>query len=341
MPRLTDIAKSMGLSTATISNAFTGKGRMRSETRQAIIEQAEALGYRHRTRGKSKAKKQFIIITEAFRPFGARMLEGAQQYAHERGLTLPVYALPRDESLPFYKMETDTLNKQIHKILQGLETPPDGLLYICEYARTLEGLLTDVPFPVVPVFCTREKEKPAVQYDDQQGAHLAVRHLIETGRKQIAMISGPINSIGMFYRTSGYQRALVDSGLPYDPSFTRIGNWNRESGYSLTLALLAEHEKIDGIFAQNDLMAIGAVDAILQSGLRVPEDIAVIGFDNTPSAALHAPALTSIAPPFEEMGRAGLQMLLQLADGESPESQSLPCSLIKRESTGGTFEPLK
>lgn len=331
MPRLSDIARQMGLSTATVSNAFTGKGRMRPETRSAIIEQARSLGYIHRPR--PKAEKQFIAVTEAFRPFGAHMLEGARQFAQEQGFTLPVYALPREKGHPIYTVETETLNRNVRKILDGIHAPVGGVLYICEYARVFENLLPDLGIPVVPVFCTREKEQPFVHYDDRQGAHLAVQHLIRSGRKRIAMISGPINSIGMFYRTSGYQRALVDSGLPYDPTLTRIGNWDRDSGYALTLALLREHRDIDGIFAQNDRMAIGAIDAARQLGLGVPEDIAVIGFDDTASAELHSPSLTSIAPPFEEMGRTGLEMLLRLIGGEPPESRILPCRLIAREST--------
>lgn len=334
MLTLSDLAKDMKLSEATISNALNGKGRMRPETRAAIIKRAQELGYT--TRPRNKKKKNIIVIAENLHiVFVSLILQGICLAANEHQTAIPIYNIGTGQERQLYNPNVKEINETIESLIDKIDVPLDGIIFVSQYARKIDGLLSSMPFPVVSVFCTREEGASFIHYDDKQGAYLAVSHLIDSGCENIAMISGPIDSIGMFYRTSGYQRALIDHGLSYDPNLTRIGNWTIDSGYSLVKDLLRKNPQIDSIFAQNDQMAIGAMYAIQDAGLRVPQDISIIGFDNSEVTELHRPKLSSVAPPFEEMGRSALQMIFDLQDPQQPEvkKQIIPCSLIHKETT--------
>ncbi len=147
------------------------------------------------------------------------------------------------------------------------------------------------------------------------------------------MISGPIDSVGMFHRSSGFQRALIDNHIPYNPQIVYVGNWDQESGYLLAKKLLESDEIVDGIFAQNDKMALGALKAIAEKNLNCPGDIAVVGFDNSLYSELATPAITSINPPFKEMGSKAVRSLIEMSEGMEATGSFLSCELIRKEST--------
>ncbi len=328
--RISDIAKDMGISVATVSNALAGKGRMRSEVREAIRARAAELGSRSRHR---RPALRLVAVTEELNSaFVSAMLSGAVEEASAQGLLLPVCSLQVNAGASVPEPDIGTLNRRVEEILASLPFQVSGVLYISQYARRVDGLLTRLPIPTVSTYCTREDGGCFVHYDDHQGAYLAVNALLDGGCRNIAMISGPINSIGMYLRSSGYQQALVERGLLYDPQLVRIGDWDSQSGYEQTARLL-ESSPIDGIFAQNDYLALGAVRAVREKGLSIPEDVSVVGFDDTIPARLSDPQLSSIRPPFQEMGRQAVRLLLEQAAG-APVSACplLPCTLVQRQS---------
>lgn len=338
MTRISDIAKAMNLSEATVSNAFTGKGRMKPQTRDAILACAEKMGYEFHPRKSANAKKHLIIIAENLNnSFVSAILSGIQEEACRLGFAIPVYSLGICDASMLLDPDISRINAEVLKLLSLLDFQPSGILYLAQYARRMDGLLNGLSIPVVSVFCSREDGRAFVHYDDRQGAYLAVNALLDEGRSKIAMISGPIDSIGMYLRSSGYQQALMERHLPYDPRLVRIGDWNEQSGYELTADMLSQGQDIDAIFAQNDFIGFGAVRAILEKGLCIPHNISVIGFDDHLPARLSAPPLTTIRPPFEEMGRTALARILALAEGEEKASGAknplLACTLIQRAST--------
>lgn len=356
MVRISDIAREMNLSEATVSNAFTGKGRMKEETREAILSCAESMGYKVRPRKNTVRSGKIIIIAEAVNAgFVTSMLTGIYEEASRLKLTLPVYSLQITDSAQLRNPDVSFLNQSVSALLARIDYEVSGILYLSQYARRTEGLLDHIDIPFVSAFCRRDDGKPFVHYDDHQGAYLAVNTLLAEGRRKIAMISGPIDSIGMYLRSSGYQQALVEHRLSYDPRLVRIGDWDWQSGYEQTLKLLKEDsindtdtgvnpKKIDAIFAQNDFIGLGAARAVREMGLRIPEDISIIGFDSSLPSQLSSPTLTTIQPPFEEMGRVALRRLMKIIDGQTRGSESaaantedgntlLPCSLRKGEST--------
>lgn len=336
MARLADIAKALELSEATVSNAFTGKGRMKPDTRQAVLEKAAALGYTGPRHPKSSASKNIILVGEGLiGGFSGGMYAGVLQEAASLGLQLPFYSLMINHDPQLRNPSVALLNQRLAQLLVALPTPADGILYLSQYARRIEGLGANLKIPLVAAFCQRESNAPFVHYDDHQGAYLAVSTLLAENRKKIAMISGPIDSIGMYLRSSGYQQALVEHGFAYDPRLVQVGDWDWESGYRLTVQLLKKVPEIDAIFAQNDNIGLGAVRALTEQGLRIPEDVAILGFDDSVTAQLTYPQLTTIRPPFEEMGRTALRRLISLVEqGIDPgDNTLLPCTLVQRAST--------
>lgn len=335
MIRISDIAKDMQLSEATVSNALTGKGRMRQETRDAVLKRAGQMGYRLRARRPAAEEGRLIIIAECLGYFSPYMISGALKVAEREGMLLPVYSLRMDERTQIRAPGIEAVKPIVKELLASIEYKVAGILYISQYARRLDGLLSELSVPVVSVFCTREDGGAFVHYDDHQGAYLAVNALLDCGCRKIAMISGPIDSIGMYERSCGYQQALVERGIPYDPRLVRIGYWGWQAGYELTAQLLEEGMGIDGIFAQNDEIGAGALKAAKEKGLRIPEELSVVGFDNRFLCEVSEPQLSSVAPPFEEMGSSAMSRLLELLRGQNcaQENPLIPCSLVHREST--------
>lgn len=336
MVRISDIARELKVSDATVSNALAGTGRMREETREAIRARAAELGYVPVRRVRRRSGRGLIVIAEDLRPqFVANIIEGIREEAADQGLYPPIHSLGchivRGTPVP----DEGRLNAAVRALLGNLGCEATGILYVTQYPRAIHGLLDDIGLPVVCVLCTRDDGLPFVHYDDKQGAHLAVSALLDSGCRKVAMISGPIDSIGMIRRTNGCQRALVERGLAFDPSLMKIGDWGVASGYEVARALLAEHHGIDAVFAQNDAMGVGAMHAIREAGLRVPDDVAVVGFDNSLRAYTTMPALTSVAPPFEEMGREALRLAIRLTDRGASRAEGvyLPCALVARGST--------
>lgn len=335
MVRISDIAKNMQLSEATVSNALTGKGRMKQETRDAVLACASRMGYQSRLRQAASERGKLIIIAESLCFFVPDMISGALRAAGREGVTPPVYSLQMNEKVETWSPDVELLNRMVMELLDSIDYKIAGILFLSQYARKMDGLLSGLSIPVVSVFCTREDGGIFVHYDDHQGAYLAVNALLKSGCRKIAMVSGPIDSIGMYERSCGYQQALIERGIPYDPRLVRIGDWNRRNGYELTVKLLEEGMGIDGIFAQSDEIGIGVLKAVKEKGLRIPEDISVVGFDNSFLCRASEPLLSSVMPPFGQMGSRALSQLLKLVEVKNitVDNSLIPCTLVHREST--------
>ncbi len=335
MIKLSDIAKELGVSTATISNAMTGKGRMKEETRQHIRETAFAMGYVPSPISPRHGKGILAIVEANSITFSSEIVSGLCAAASRVNVPCSICDLTITLCGPGREATPDQLRPLIDHTLSQQEVQPGCVVYISQYPRQLPGLLEGLGFPAVEVFCHGTGAQASVNYDDQQGAYQAVTHLIENGRRSIAMISGPVDSHPVSERIIGYQRALIDHGLPFHPRLMWIGNWEIESGRELTRNLLLATNRPDAIFAQNDTMACGALQAVQEMGLRVPEDVAVVGFDNTVFCNWMQPTLTSVSPPFFQMGEAAFEQAHALLCGGVPEKplMRIPCRLCIRQST--------
>jgi DNA-binding LacI/PurR family transcriptional regulator len=180
-----------------------------------------------------------------------------------------------------------------------------------------------------------------VDVDNRHGAHLAVEHLISLGHRKIATISGNLDMAHAFDRRAGYQDALLAAGIPLDPTLEEVANYLPERAHMAMERLLLNHPDVDSVFVASDLMAAAAVRVLRQARKRIPEDIAIVGFDDSPTAIATDPPLTSIHQPIEEVGRETVEMLMREIDdprGE-PRQLVLTTSLVIRESTIGVESP--
>lgn len=336
MVKLADIARDLNVSIATVSNALSGKGRMNEETRRLIIRRAKHLGYNTSEGGKRSQRKVIGILAEQVgQIFGDAIINGICEEAFENNMFTCIYNLGVFSRKMGAIPKIEDLQALIRSTLESIDNNLAGLIYVAQYARDVTGLLDKIDYPTVLAYCTTTEPFCTVNYDDKQGAYSAVEYLLNNGRRKIAMISGPIDSIAMSFRTIGYQRALINSGLVFDPKLIRIGDWRQDSGYTVMQDLLHQPETPDAVFAQNDFMGIGAIHALLDQGLRIPEDVAVIGFDNSSMAHFCRPALSSVDPHLRSIGRQSLKQLTRIINKEckSDERLFLPCSIVHREST--------
>jgi DNA-binding LacI/PurR family transcriptional regulator len=234
-----------------------------------------------------------------------------------------------------YNTPRERVRRKMEEILRHVDSGIIGAVYISQYPRDVTGVIPVVPFPVIYAYCYTNDGAPSVNTDDQQGAYIAVQELISLRKKRIAMISGPINSIPMTKRLSGYQRALIDAGLPVDLRMVVTGDWDIERSCERMTKLLQLDPPPDGVFCQSDHIALGVCKAIRQAGKSIPGDIAVVGFDNYDFASFVSPSLTTIDQPLEKIGRVAFSRLKKIVDREEIEERSvlLDARLIRREST--------
>jgi len=229
----------------------------------------------------------------------------------------------------------DGKGKRVSQMLHGLW---DGLVYVLprmtdDYLETLEQSAS----PVVMInYFRHETSLPVVRGDNVNGAHDAVSHLVDLGHRRIAFIRGSAYTGQSDLRERGYAQALADAGLPHDPVLVCQGDFSEQSGLEAGRRLLELAEPPSAIFAANDGMALGVMNAIREKGLRIPEDISLIGFDDIPASSMTQPPLTTLRHPFEAMAQATVQELVRRIRGEPGRRHRIefPSEFVVRESTG-------
>jgi len=339
MITLTELAHKLDVSVATVSNALSGKGRMREEKRRSIIEAAVAEGYDISSVTDRQRKRNICVITEQVGcAFSDKIIRGISTAAEGSGNAVSIYNLNMlekyGESIESIMMNDDRLKGLINQTLARIGNTVSGIIYVSQSPRNLDLSLPRLPYPMVCTYCRTTLGYPTVNYDDMQGAYLATEKLIRSGCKRIAVISGHINSIPMTNRLNGYQRALVEHQLAFDPRYMQVGAWTSAAGYDCAKKLLGMEERPDAIFCQCDAIAFGAIRAAREMGISVPDELSIAGFDAISAAQLITPKLTTVEPPFEEMGRRAYETLIDIFNKKPVEKGDvkLPCAL--RE--GGT-----
>lgn len=330
-PTLADVARVAGVSSATASRVINGFPKVRPETRRqvedAIVnlgyvrQRATRLGERRRTRSIA-----FVICEEALRlfsdPFFGRVFRGASEVLAPSGsqVVLLMAQAGRDIGSVVDYVQSDHV---------------DGALIVSMHGHCVTAL-DRIGVPVVSVgrpACADAQRYTYVDVDNEGGAHTAVRHLIGLGRSTIATIAGPKDMAPSIDRLAGYRAALEEHDR-FDPALVVHGDFGQISGEHRALRLLDRRPDIDAIFVASDLMAAGVLRALHRLGRRVPDDVAVIGFDNAPLARTVTPSLTTVSQPVEEMGARTARELLASISGNAarPRSVVLPTRLVIRES---------
>jgi LacI family transcriptional regulator len=329
-----DVAQRAGVSFKTVSRVLNDEPSVRPATRERVRAAVRELGYTpHHTARQMRTRRSktigFVSDEIATSPFAVDIIKGAQLAAWEHGMMLLVVNTERDAEV------------ESAAIASLLERRVEGVVYAAMFHRVVVPLrrLSEVPTVLVDCF-DAAGAFPAVVPDEEQGGYLATRTLIDRGHRRIGFVNlNPVASAAAAAgRLAGYRRALHDAGIAVDDRLVVHASTAADQGYRLTSALLDLPDRPTALFCGNDRTAAGAYCAIYQRGLRIPEDVAVVGFDDQEEIAAHLmPALTSVALPHLAMGRWGVERLVeQLAAPSRPPAmhvvQRLACPLVERAS---------
>lgn len=330
---LDDVAEHAGVSAATVSRVVNDYPHVRPEVRQRVLQAVEELGYHPDPIARSLAGQRSgmlgLVVPLAIEglfedPFFPRLMKGISQACnhHEYILSLFVFNSQEEEAklLP----------------LISRKKPFDGL--ILASVRSGDPLVRKLLANKVPFVLHGRHEDSRVSYvdvDNVAGAFTAVTHLVRLGRKKIATITGPQDSLATQDRTEGYTRALRSRGYPVNEQLIVHGNFTEASGYEGMLDLLAQ--KPDAVFVASDTMALGALRALREAGLTAPDDVAIVGFDDMPHAVTADPPLTTVRQPIQRAGGTAVEIMLDMLENglEPPRRMILPTELVIRTSCGG------
>jgi LacI family transcriptional regulator len=328
---MSDVARQAGVSLMTVSRVINNKGDVSIETRQRILEIIASLDYRPSAIARSLATKETctigLVVPDITNPFFADITRGVEHLAYSRGYQV---FLCNSEEDPQRELA----------VIQSLEEKRVDGLILCSSRleeEKLGGVLANLPAVVLINRClykTNEDIFDSVILDDERGGWLATRHLIQAGHLHIGFLGGPPASFSGKGRGDGYLAALQESGLNPDEGWISNCQPSVDGGRQAALDMLAQYPQLTGLFCFNDLVAVGALHACDELGRRVPEDLAIVGHDDIPLAALVTPGLTTCRVPRYELGAMAVNALFERFQDSSGECHQgvLQAELIIRES---------
>lgn len=334
MPTIFDVAKRAGVSKSSVSRVLNG-GAVSPKTRKAVLEAIEALGYRPNVaaRGLVTKRSQTVgfVLTDVADPYYSEVIRGVDEALSEKGYSLILCSArwDNDRELSYIRLLTE------HRV--------DGLLVLSGQTTArehmLQALSAETERPIVVLDRTLSGAGfDTIGVDDFAASAGAVRHLLRLGHTRIAHVTGPLNYHSGVRRLEGYRHALEQAGIPVDPSLIVEGNFTKRGGYEAALHLFSLAKPPTAIFAANDVSALGVWQAAREFGLRIPEDVALVGFDDIELLRLADIPLTTVRQPRYDFGYMGTQMLLARIEAKDqvkkPRRVILPTELVIRSSCG-------
>ncbi len=331
-----EVAREAGVSIATVSHVINNTKYVSPELSKKVKETIKRLDYHVMPLAKGlKSGKTMtigVIVTDISRVFFSQLLKGIQNEANQNGYHLILF-----DSGDSFRKENNFMHILEAQWVDGIILDSVCPLENTEYFTAIQKLgNANKRIPLVSIERSlAEYGIDSVYVDNVRGGYLAAEHLIQSGCKRIAHIQGPVNQQLSFDRLSGYLQALADHDMEADPALLTTGDFQPMGGYTETKRLLMTGADFDGVFAANDQMAIGALKACLEHGKNIPDQIKMVGFDNTFVSSLVYPALTTLDVPKYRMGQTAMQVLLQRIQDpdKAVTAQELPLSLIHRTST--------
>jgi DNA-binding LacI/PurR family transcriptional regulator len=322
-----DVANVAGVSHQTVSRVLNGFPKIRPATRARVLAAIEELGYRRNTAARTLVTRRsgsIGVITADMNHFGpASTMLGLESASRAAGYSLSLEGLPQ--------ISEAALRHGVDRVLdQAVEAV---VIIVAHQAALAIAQSLNVGVPVVLVEGDLSAAPLTAGVDQISGARLATDHLLDLGHRSVLHLPGPADWLEAGARREGWRMALQERGAPV-PALMLEGDWTSRSGYLATRAMLAESSTATAIFAANDQMALGALRALHEAGLRVPEDVSVVGFDDLPESGYFTPPLTTIRQDFHELGRRIMALVLRVLDGEVDASEPLvEALLIIRSST--------
>ncbi|WP_199617778.1 catabolite control protein A [Paenibacillus alkalitolerans] len=323
-----DVAREAGVSMATVSRVVNNNPNVKPQTRKKVFEAIERLGYRPNAVARGLASKKTttvgVVIPDISNTAYSEVVRGIEDIANMYHYNMILCNSDKKKE------------KEIRVINTLLEKQVDGLLFMGGVVTDehIEAFRNSVPI-VLCATMDANRVMPSVDIDHEKAAYDAVSVLIQHGHRLIGMISGNLQDPSNgFARYQGYKRALEEAGIPFREPYVRIGNYKYESGIETMEYFLQLEERPTAVFAATDEMAIGAIHAIQDHGLRVPEDLSVISVDNIRMASMVRPQLSTVAQPMYDIGAVSMRLLTKLMKKEPVSNPVvvLPHETIMRQS---------
>ncbi|HYH01637.1 MAG TPA: LacI family DNA-binding transcriptional regulator [Bacillota bacterium] len=337
-----EISRLAEVSTATVSNVLNNSPKVTPKTREKVLRVINETQYRPSTIAKSlkvKRTNTIGVISEDITVFNTpEIINGIDEYTESRGYHIILNNLRLHKRLGNHYTDTAKYHKLIKETVQLLlSRQVEGIIYIGAHSRDVAGVIQNISVPVVYSYCYSTGGLDfSVNYDDEGAAYQVIRYLIGSGHRKIGVISGLYDSLQSQNRFKGYQRALLEYNLFFNPAYIKAGDWERESGYLMGNELLRLPDPPTAIFAMNDLMAGGVIDAAKELGKSIPRDVSLIGFDNRECSKYFTPQLTTIGLPLNEIGKKSAEILISRIANPHEENcirnYRLKCNLIERQS---------
>ncbi len=299
------IAETAGVSVPTVSKVLNGRSGVSAEKRARIEELINRYGYQ-KPSGPARSNVVELVFRELASMWAVEIIRGVERVArkHRTGVMVSEFGLHDSAGASSWD---DTVARRPHCVLSVAQLSA---------AERDELRLKGIPFVVFDPTVELPDDVPFVGATNWTGGRTATRHLIELGHRRIAMICGPDAVLCCRARQDGYRAALSDAGLPVAPDLLVEADLTREDGYAAAAGLLARADRPTAIFASNDLQALGVYQAAREAGLRIPDDLSVVGFDDLPVVAWVDPPLTTVHQPLTEMAAAATELALALGRGE-------------------------
>lgn len=325
------VAREAGVSTATVSRIINGTGKVSARRRKLVQDAIEKLGYRPNLVAQSLARGQSmnvgVLTQDVSSPFFGMIHKGIEQGFEDSGYH-PIFVSEEWRNTADHAPMEVLLSRRV-----------DALIVLGGFIEEETLLKVNQSTPIVLVGRDIEGlEKQCLQVNNVLGGYMATRHLIELGHRNIACLTGPETHMDAVDRLSGYMQALEEAGLPLQRNLVEDGQFSEEGGMRAIRTLMRRKERFTAVFASNDQSAIGAQLALQQEGLKIPQEVSVVGFDDLPGTAFVYPPLTTVAYPCLQMGRAAARTVLKLLSGEVLSRQQFNLSLKVRSSCGPSPE---
>ncbi|MEV6328633.1 LacI family DNA-binding transcriptional regulator [Streptomyces sp. NPDC051909] len=322
---LAEVAEKAGVSLSTVSKVLNGRQDVSPATRGRVERLLEAHSYRRTTRAAREAPLIELVFHELDSVWSMELIRGVENLAkaHQASVVLT---------------ESGTRHAPAPDWIEGvLQRRPIGVILVFSSlpdAVKQQLGARSIPFVIIDPAGDPAPDVPSVGSANWSGGVAATRHLIDLGHRRIGIVTGPEDMLCSLARLDGYRSALNMAGLDHDASLVRFGDFHVEGGYARAMELLQLPDRPTAVFAGSDLQALGVMEAARVCGLRVPEDLSVVGYDDVMIARWSSPALTTVHQPLREMGEEAVQMLLRLRAGEPAVTRlELATSLVVRKST--------
>ena len=328
------IAKRAGVSIGTVSHVINETATVREKLRERVLEAIRSLGYQPSQLARGLRRNQtsmlVMIIPDVTNPFFPAVIRGVEDVAYKSSLRLVLCNTDNDP------------RKEISYFNEMRAYRPAGWLVIPSVDSEIASHFRAGAGP--PVVCLDRQPRgwrgDVALVANEEGAYKASCHLLRMGHRQLAVITGPLHLGNAVERLEGFKRALAEAKVPLEPDYIQEARFERNSGYQAAIRLLRMLPRPTGIFACNDLMALGVFLAARELGLRCPEDVSIVGFDNLDFAEFTAPALTTVHQPGYQLGTAAARLLLERMNGSTQPAKTivLPSELKIRNSVAPVGE---